>query len=70
MKCPLLAIAWAGVVAKQEENYPDCLEEECAWFDENTGACSVLSLARVLTAIGDVLGRMHDKMPTRIQFLK
>lgn len=28
-----------------------CLEEKCAWWDENTQACSILSLAKAVRRI-------------------
>lgn len=70
MKCPLIG---ASNLAEWPREWPtevECITTECAWFDEQTGVCAVLSLPRILTTIGNVLGKIHDKMPTRIQLLK
>jgi len=70
MKCPLTYTAAQSKPEEYSLKAGECITTECAWFDSHTETCSVLSLARVLTATGEVLGKMHDKIPSRIQFLK
>ena len=63
MKCPLGAdYQW---VAKGTTNkrWRECFEEECAWWDQVYGRCTVLALSQIFTAMGHVLGRIHDQMP-------
>jgi len=70
MKCPLTYMAALSKPEEYSLKAAECRTTECAWFDEHTGVCSVLSLARLLTATGNVLGKIHDKIPSRIQLLK
>jgi hypothetical protein len=45
MKCPLFAMFQPFACRKQGISDYDCLKEECAWWDEETGLCSVKVLA-------------------------
>lgn len=70
MKCPLLAIAWSGVVAKQQEDYPDCIKEECAWWDNEYNLCCVNRLSAGLAEMVALLNGIEAKMPHEAQFRK
>jgi len=49
---------------------PDCLEGDCAWYDEAAGRCAIVGISRTMTSIGNVLGRISDITPTEKQFRK
>ena len=63
MKCPLLAFAWGNEGGKEPLVYPDCLKEECAWWDGHGGFCAILKISRHLEGIDIDLERLSDKMP-------
>ena len=51
MKCPLIT---AGLMADHETSITssfDCLKEECAWWDEHTQKCAVLTIAKKLAGL-------------------
>ena len=68
MKCPLFIMSDTRVQLGEETEVGDCIKEDCAWYDLATGCCSVLSISRLLTAVGNVLGNIHADMPSRSQF--
>ena len=51
MKCPLLKIARAGLISEAARPLDDCMEKECAWWDEEFKRCAVLVLAKERTRI-------------------
>ncbi|MBA7602875.1 hypothetical protein ES703_09971 [subsurface metagenome] len=63
MKCIPLAIAWSSVVAKQQEEYPDCLKEECAWWDSVGQRCVTLSIYQELRLLVGAVTMVADKIP-------
>jgi len=63
MKCPLFATFDKRTQMGEESDHSECLQEECAWWDQVYGLCTVLALSPIFTAMGHVLGRIHDKMP-------
>jgi len=63
MKCPLLTDKDYSVQLERNLNTGDCIKEECAWWDQVYGRCTVLALSQIFTAMGHVLGRIHDQMP-------
>ena len=70
MKCPLIAIAWGNLAKNQPVIYPDCLKEECAWWNSELEACSVVSLELELASLVEVLTAIGSKMPHEEQFRK
>lgn len=64
MKCPLLAIAWGHVASEEAINYPDCLKEECAWWDHDRNICAAKSIFHDLTNIRIELREIKDTMPS------
>jgi len=60
MKCPLILRSKYTTFEHIETVVDECITTECAWFDSHTGVCSVLALARIMTAGGNVLGRIHN----------
>ena len=56
MKCPLLLRPDYTDDKGTTHKWGDCLQDSCAWWDNNTGYCSILALSRVLVAIGNMLG--------------
>lgn len=63
MKCPLLAIAEGPHAAKEQIPYPDCLEEECAWWMHQQRICAIYSLAWRMMNIDNTLSDIHHKIP-------
>jgi len=67
MKCPLRIF----VVRYGEETgtgyMPECLKEECAWWDMIDKSCVVCSQSRTLLAIEAKLSSMGKKMPYRAE---
>lgn len=70
MKCPLWCAAMIITGRTDQAGETDCLQEECAVFDQANDCCSELGLHQTMIAIGNVLGRIYDKMPHEGQFRK
>ncbi len=51
MKCPLFMIHILQEPGKVDLAKVDCLKEGCGMWDEKTGICARVALARALTAI-------------------
>lgn len=62
MKCPLTLRETHTFRHESSTLGADCLREECAAFDKNVEECSVVGISRELGAIGNVLGRIADKL--------
>ena len=62
MRCPMLTMYATTFKPPEEYEDRDCLKEECAWWDENADCCAVLELSRLQNAIGNILGKLVDKM--------
>ncbi len=70
MKCPLLRVD-----DRERSSYPlpiapDCLKEECAWWDEADERCIVQTIPFELNRIGSALQVIENKMPHEEQFRK
>jgi len=63
MKCPLLATAWGAVAALEQQEYPDCLKEECAWWDKGGLRCGLMSLLERLGWMEKTLDDIAGMMP-------
>ena len=60
--CPLLLIAKKQVICLKEDSQyqvtlEECLEGECAWWDEDSKACCLLSLSGLLRSLVSLLIR-------------
>ena len=63
MKCPLYQL-WRTAVLGGDEIFPgDCLQEECAWWDEDMSQCSINGLEGVLEHIALSLKDIREIMP-------
>ena len=51
MKCPLLTDKNYGAQLERTMASGDCLEADCAWWDEEKNACSIKVIAKELTRI-------------------
>ena len=51
MICPLFYHANLMLAESGPEVYTDCLELECAWWDEKKQYCSILTIAIALESI-------------------
>lgn len=58
MKCPLMLKEWKPSPEFKQWEPLDCFNEECGFWDENGGRCSVVQISRLLHAIGMTLGRI------------
>lgn len=70
MKCPLFAEISKHQTQRGFLTYIDCLQEECAWWDDGDGQCSEKSRMESLKYIASCLCKMEKKMPHVGQFLK
>ena len=48
MNCPLIMAGWNAARGGDEAFEPDCLQEECAWWDDGHPGCSILTIAQEL----------------------
>lgn len=51
MKCPLMLKNWKSTPDVRSFEPFDCLQTECAWWDEEKNTCSVKVIAKELTRI-------------------
>ena len=63
MKCPLLSVAWGAVAAKEAAWYPECLKENCAWWNEREKGCDPTGLVHILDGLTDTVIEILEKMP-------
>uniref|UniRef100_A0A6H2A3Z0 Uncharacterized protein n=1 Tax=viral metagenome TaxID=1070528 RepID=A0A6H2A3Z0_9ZZZZ len=68
MKCPLLAFAWGNEGGKEPLVYPDCIRQECAWWDKVFEQCDPTGLAHTLARLTNVLSEVERRMPHAGQF--
>ena len=54
MKCPLLELALVNNFARRQDGDADCLEEECAWWDEDRACCFIRTLALQVNRLGNI----------------
>lgn len=51
MRCPI-AVAWVWALGhKPDFSYSECIENECAWWNEEENCCSFKSAAKDLSLI-------------------
>jgi hypothetical protein len=68
MKCPLFILNDRRAQLGEETEIGDCIEAECAWYDDNVEECAVKSLPRIMAAIGNTIGELVKKIPKEFQF--
>lgn len=63
MLCPILHHKDHNPDIYPQENFPDCLTEECAWWDTIHGQCSIRTLALAIErlAAGALRGGPGDE---------
>lgn len=62
MFCPILWLAKPEVDIGLSSEH-DCLKEKCAWWDDPTQHCTILTLAVKVDQVRAALASIHDKMP-------
>lgn len=62
MKCPMQTLIKQGVGTNQWVEFFECIRKDCAWWDLVQDKCAIVALSSILTAIGAVLGRIHDEI--------
>ena len=70
MKCPLLGIVDHERVASDTKNMPECLNDQCAWWDDKSGSCSILALSYQLKQSVDQYRQFLDRTRQGRQILK
>lgn len=63
MICPILTAVFYAREGKDDPDFSECRQEECAWWDANGGKCAVLEVAKLLYPIGYTLGQLESKIP-------
>ena len=66
MICPLRSLKSKGCYDQEQYEDLDCLKEECAWWDKAIEECAPIALNIALCAMGSVLGKIADKLPTHV----
>ena len=66
MKCPILPQVWLPPGEKGKWQQPDCLKEECAWYQKELENCIVyqagMELGVLITFIEDLVSKMpHEE---------
>ncbi len=59
MICPLPARE--PITSSNDDTTNECLMYQCAWWDNNNGACSILSLAEVFDKIIGMLVKFQER---------
>ena len=68
MKCPLLKITRPGLMTATTHPQDDCLEQECAWWDNVMGRCYLASMAISLGWVALHLGNIVEHMPYKKEY--
>lgn len=63
MKCPLTTVISTVRKSPKAKDWGDCIQEECAWWDDGSSACAIWSLMSELDALGKVLREIEQKTP-------
>jgi len=66
MKCPLFYIGKTTVFHGEVSDTNNCLQEECAWWDEPTQRCSIKSLGVNFEGIAANMANIVNKMPREV----
>ncbi len=70
MKCPKAFVTTDDNEGNRYINGADCIQEECAWWDNASERCCIHSINCDLDKIAILLLRIADKMPHEEQFRK
>lgn len=62
MKCPLIRATIYTTFDQIESKSGECLREECAWWHEGLGECSVYLIQEHLAIIFGTLIHIEDKI--------
>ena len=68
MKCPLFTAAEIMHEPEFKPSSNDCLQEECAWWDEDDDRCGFRSILGELRCLETDMHIMGGKMPREGQF--
>ena len=68
MNCPLFYMMNYTQAGELGYEVGDCLKGECAWWDSELEACSIVSLELELGSLLQILTAIGDKMPHEEQF--
>jgi len=63
MKCPLDFPVRIKTVEGIELRGGDCIEGECAWWDDVSGQCAVYALVRGITTLERAVSDIEAKLP-------
>jgi hypothetical protein len=63
MKCPLLTSGLIALEGFGDQIWVDCLEKECAWWDEPVKRCLLLNISEKLSLIYLELNDIAREMP-------
>jgi len=63
MKCPLLSIVKVQAIGPRNEILEDCIEEQCAWWNEPEQCCHISMIEFDLVSIAGLIAKIKDKMP-------
>lgn len=70
MKCPLCYCLLSEEEKRVAPDRAECLKEECAWWEDKLGKCSIRRIWIALQDIHEVLHDIEKKMPHELQFRK
>ena len=59
MMCPLMIIGDYLKKGGQYGEIGNCLKEECAWWDDGEPDCAMLTLAKELSALRQIVEVLH-----------
>jgi len=67
MKCPLKRNTYIWPSGQGECQFEDCLEEDCAWWEDSLKKCSVRVLAQFSVGASVYLHNISENMPFKAQ---
>lgn len=62
MKCPLIMAGWNATRAGDLSYPPDCVKENCAWWEKHGVRCSIMSLVERLGWIERAINDLEEKL--------
>lgn len=62
MKCPLRSTSVVKIDERLSPVMGDCLQEECAWWEDDLRICAIKEIALELRYAQQRLGDINDKM--------
>ncbi len=67
MKCPLLQRYYIQGNEKGSDTIAQCLQAECAWWDDTLKRCSIQIIAQFMVGIGVHIHNIAENMPFKGQ---